>query len=317
MCLCLSVCMCVKARELPTLWALWYATLLVSEVWARVSGEAPWSNGGVVWIPTVVFSEVLLPVPLWHESVRRQKATVTHTDTCTRPGCQKILASMHSNHTCKNAQGHRFCWLFYHWQNQESGTHFERAAARRWGLQPASVHNQWKLTTVTMEIQKDWTLEEGRKFDGDSWTLWRIHVQASLLFHEACSACSVNMVINLHMSHIFSTSGKHMTAATSCDDERGVVLQSNCVFPNNDEKTEFRSGLSVKWEMTSKLEREGLCNHNRGRKLSLIKMQFVLVHVCVCVSVISSFPMPVSWLITHTNRLAFISWPTETFTAVW
>lgn len=38
-----------------TLRTLWYATLLVSEVWAGVCGEAPRTNGGVVRVATIIF----------------------------------------------------------------------------------------------------------------------------------------------------------------------------------------------------------------------------------------------------------------------
>lgn len=48
----------------------------MSEMWPGVSGKAPRASGGVVWVATVVFSEVLLPEPLRHESVR-SRATVT------------------------------------------------------------------------------------------------------------------------------------------------------------------------------------------------------------------------------------------------
>lgn len=70
-----------------TLWTLWYATLLVSEVRPGVSGEAPWADGGVVWVATVVFSEVLPSEPLRHESVRI-RAAVTQADTSTKTSCQ-------------------------------------------------------------------------------------------------------------------------------------------------------------------------------------------------------------------------------------
>lgn len=71
----------------PTLRTLRYATLLVSEVRPRVSGEAPRANGGVVWVTAVVLSEILLPERLRHEPVKSTVA-VTQTKTCTEPGRQ-------------------------------------------------------------------------------------------------------------------------------------------------------------------------------------------------------------------------------------
>lgn len=68
----------------------------MSQVCPGVSGKAPWASGGVVWVAAVVCSEVLLPEPLRHESVRSRTA-VTQTDTCTKDQLPTISAGMQIN----------------------------------------------------------------------------------------------------------------------------------------------------------------------------------------------------------------------------
>jgi len=57
-------------------------------VWPGVSGKAPWTYSGVIWVAAVVCSEVVFPKPLRHESVG-SKVAVKQTNTCHENSYQK------------------------------------------------------------------------------------------------------------------------------------------------------------------------------------------------------------------------------------
>lgn len=70
----------------PTLRTLRYAAVLVPQMWLGVGGEAPGADGRVVRVAAVVLSQVLVPVPLGHESVGGGgRAAVTQTRLLRRP----------------------------------------------------------------------------------------------------------------------------------------------------------------------------------------------------------------------------------------
>lgn len=94
-------CVCVRVQL--TLWALGYATLLVSEFGPWVRGEAPRADAGVVWVTTEVLSEVLLPESFRHETVG-SGAAVTQTVRWTKTGRQKIQLACRATCSLKNTQ---------------------------------------------------------------------------------------------------------------------------------------------------------------------------------------------------------------------
>lgn len=80
-----SVCVLHCALK-PTLRTLRYAAVLVPQMWLGVGGEAPGADGRVVRVAAVVLSQVLVPVPLGHESVGGGgRAAVTQTRLLRRP----------------------------------------------------------------------------------------------------------------------------------------------------------------------------------------------------------------------------------------